>query len=568
MNKIKRFFEPVLENKWDLFRLIIVNIIFGFYPLVNVYFIQKIVYLIENNTLDWMISLVVSFAIFNVSSLLILFLTRNWERANTTASIYKKLSFDYMSKYNTLNNNQIETEWTWKSISIIWNWIATWANQLNDIIWAVIRLIVSVSFSIFLLWNLWTKYILSFFVIILILNFFLLRLNKKVAEYKRYQYDATIDYNRQIVKMIMSKFEILINWRNKKEVKTLNEYISKRHINAKRACFYSYQMWLLPNVAIFLWYLIFLILLIYFSFPFSTIIAVFLVLSVLSWVLENFSHFAKEFAKHFYAVDRLWKFFDEKDEIPRLKKWNNFKHKIWNFEVNEIFFSYWDNNVFSNFSLEIKWNQKTALVWESWWWKTTLMKLLSGFIEADSWNIIIDWQNIKDINLKSYYKEIWYLTQEPSVFDWTILENLIYWSREKVDEKTLKQAIKKARCDFIFDFKDWLKTEIWERWIRLSWWQKQRLAIAKLFIKNPKIIFLDEPTSALDSFSEELINESFEELFKWRTVIIIAHRLQTVKKADDIIVIEKWEIIERWTHNSLVRKNWYYKKMLDLQSGF
>jgi ABC-type multidrug transport system fused ATPase/permease subunit len=102
----------------------------------------------------------------------------------------------------------------------------------------------------------------------------------------------------------------------------------------------------------------------------------------------------------------------------------------------------------------------------------------------------------------------------------------------------------------------------------LSWWQKQRLAIAKLFIKNPHIIILDEPTSALDSFSEEAIRISFEKLFAWKTVFIIAHRLQTVKEADDIIVFENGKIVERWEHLSLIKHKWYYKKMLDLQSGF
>ena len=121
---------------------------------------------------------------------------------------------------------------------------------------------------------------------------------------------------------------------------------------------------------------------------------------------------------------------------------------------------------------------------------------------------------------------------------------------------------------FVYDFPNGLETEIWEKWIRLSWGQRQRLAIAKIFLKNPKIIILDEPTSALDSFSEEQITIAMHNLFKWRTVIIIAHRLQTVKSADDIILIEDGKVKERWTHASLVRKKWIYKKMLDLQSWF
>jgi len=132
----------------------------------------------------------------------------------------------------------------------------------------------------------------------------------------------------------------------------------------------------------------------------------------------------------------------------------------------------------------------------------------------------------------------------------------------------LEKIIKAAKCEFIYDFTDWLQTEIWERWIRLSGGQKQRLAIAKIMLKNPNIILLDEPTSALDSFNEEEISQALNNLFKWKTVIVVAHRLQTVKSADRILLFENWKVVEDWTHQSLIKKNWKYKKMLDLQTGF
>jgi len=124
----------------------------------------------------------------------------------------------------------------------------------------------------------------------------------------------------------------------------------------------------------------------------------------------------------------------------------------------------------------------------------------------------------------------------------------------------VRKAIKLSKCEFIYDLPDGLKTEIGERWVRLSWGQRQRLAIAKIFLKNPEIILLDEPTSALDSFSEEAITEAMHNLFEHRTVIIIAHRLQTVKEADDIIVFDEWKIVERWTHKSLISHKGKYNK--------
>ena len=136
------------------------------------------------------------------------------------------------------------------------------------------------------------------------------------------------------------------------------------------------------------------------------------------------------------------------------------------------------------------------------------------------------------------------------------------------NEKRLISALKLAHCDFVFELENWLDTEIGERWVRLSGGQKQRLAIAKIFLKDPEIILLDEPTSALDSFSEEAITIALDKLFVGRTVVIVAHRLQTVRKADDIIVLEWGKIIERGVHDDLVNQWWVYAKMLELQSWF
>ncbi len=152
------------------------------------------------------------------------------------------------------------------------------------------------------------------------------------------------------------------------------------------------------------------------------------------------------------------------------------------------------------------------------------------------------------------------------VFDGSIRNNLLYSisNGRHVSDQELWEALKNAECDFVTD----LDTQIGEKGIRLSGGERQRLAIAKLMLKNPEIIILDEPTSALDSFSEEAITRALDRLFKNKTVIIIAHRLQTVKKADTIVVMESGKILEQGTHQELIEKNGNYKKMVDLQSGF
>lgn len=228
--------------------------------------------------------------------------------------------------------------------------------------------------------------------------------------------------------------------------------------------------------------------------------------------------------------------------------------------------------VLKDFSLKIKAGSKVALVGRSGSGKTTIAKLISGYMRPTSGQVIVDGQDLAEVSLKSYYKYIGYLTQEPMVFDGSVRENLMYAVSEEnlgsISEDKIVEFLKKAQCDFILNMKDGLETQIGEKGIRLSGGERQRLAIAKLFLKDPEIIILDEPTSALDSFSEEAVTKAMEELFKGRTVIIIAHRLQTVKRADEIIVLEEGEIKERGNHNELIQKGGHYAKMLEMQSGF
>ena len=179
--------------------------------------------------------------------------------------------------------------------------------------------------------------------------------------------------------------------------------------------------------------------------------------------------------------------------------------------------------------------------------KTTLMKIIAGYLRPTSGSVKVFGNDIAHTALSTFYPHIGYLTQDPSVFDGTIRENLLsalsgvnslhIHSSDHYDEH-LRSALKRAQCDFVFDMDNGMDIEIGERGIQLSGGQKQRLAIAKIFLKDPDIILLDEPTSALDSFSEEQITKALHALFHGRTVIVIAHRLQTVKNADDIIVIE------------------------------
>ncbi|MDQ7009244.1 MAG: ABC transporter ATP-binding protein [Candidatus Gracilibacteria bacterium] len=276
-----------------------------------------------------------------------------------------------------------------------------------------------------------------------------------------------------------------------------------------------------------------------------------------------------DFTKIIVNVEKLWDFFDNTPEMKGYDTGKEFEYKNGKIEIENLTYGYSENKlVFKNFDLKLKGGKITAFVGNSGSGKSTLVKLIAGYISSNSGNIIIDEQKIDEISLKSYYKNIGYLTQDPSVFDGTILNNLTYAIDRELKKGELENILKQSKCEFIYDLEDGINTEIGERGVRLSGGQKQRLAIAKIFLKDPKIIILDEPTSALDSFSEEQITFAMHNLFKNRTVIIIAHRLQTVKDAGDIILFENGKIVERGTHKELVDLKGQYNKMLELQSGF
>jgi ATP-binding cassette, subfamily B, bacterial len=248
-----------------------------------------------------------------------------------------------------------------------------------------------------------------------------------------------------------------------------------------------------------------------------------------------------------------------------------FVHSNGTIELQNTSFQYSSESteVLQDFTLSIAGGSRVAFVGRSGSGKTTIAKLIAGYMRPTSGKVLVDGQDLATVALKSYYPSIGYLTQEPMVFDGSIRDNLLYSvSDSETSEIDILAALQKAECQFVLKAEKGLDTQIGEKGVRLSGGEKQRLAIAKLLLKNPEIVILDEPTSALDSFSEDAVTRAMNELFVGRTVIIIAHRLQTVKSADRIIVLDAGKIVEEGTHQSLIQEGGTYARMLEMQSGF
>lgn len=479
---------------------------------------------------------------------------------------------EYLKKYVSADGNSVEKIWTGKFISIFDKWIGTWFDIAYNLsyFWTIYIIIIFYSLIKIFSISIWGGCIALFFLGIWFL--WSTWANFKMKKKRMIRYDAQIEASRGLVRVLMSKNELLQNNQLPNELDSLWKEFKKAAQAQQIVAFWFNVLEEIPRflfAILRIWVYLYILKKIIETGGSLSELSIFITIMVMmDKSMNDLLQITRNFLKDIGVVEKFWQLFDSLEEIKWYNEWEIFEEKSWNIEVKNITYSYEEKPVFKNFTLSIEKWKKTALVWLSWAGKTTLIKLIAGYIHPQKWHIEIFGNSLNKTALKTYYPHIGYLTQEPWVFDATIKENLLASAGENTSDTQIQEALKKAKCDFIENFKDGINTEIWERWIRLSWWQKQRLAIAKIFLKNPEIILLDEPTSALDSFSEEAVTEAFDELFKWRTVIIIAHRLQTVKRADDIIVLEYGKIIERWKHNELVKLKWVYNKMLELQSGF
>ena len=242
---------------------------------------------------------------------------------------------------------------------------------------------------------------------------------------------------------------------------------------------------------------------------------------------------------------------EDKSEAKAYKKING------DIEFKNVTFSYDEKekrNVLDDISFKVKKGETVALVGPSGGGKTTICHLLPKFYRIKVGEITIDNINIEDIKMSSLRENIGIVQQDVFLFSGSFYDNILY-GKPDASKKQVIDAAKKANIyDYIMSLPNGFDTEIGERGIKLSGGQKQRLSIARVFLKNPSILILDEATSALDNVTEMLIQEALNTLKKGRTTIVVAHRLSTIKNANEIFVVANGKIVEQGTHNQLIRK--------------
>ncbi|AUS04199.1 ABC transporter ATP-binding protein [Pseudotamlana carrageenivorans] len=235
-------------------------------------------------------------------------------------------------------------------------------------------------------------------------------------------------------------------------------------------------------------------------------------------------------------------------------------------KFDNIWFKYKDDYVLKNFSLNIPKGKTVALVGQSGSGKSTIANLITRFYDVNKGEILIDGINIKNLATKSLRDQLGIVTQDAILFNETIKNNLKLGNDEASDEDII-EALKVANAwEFVKELPEGIETNIGDAGNKLSGGQKQRLSIARAVLKSPPIMVLDEATSALDTESERLVQEALENMMKNRTSIVIAHRLSTIQKADEIVVLNKGEIVEQGKHSELLAKKGVYQKLVAMQS--
>lgn len=280
---------------------------------------------------------------------------------------------------------------------------------------------------------------------------------------------------------------------------------------------------------------------------------------------KNFSNGVTSVQKGTVSARRI---FDTIDIEPAVKNKPNaikvvdFNHNI---EFRNVSFAYERELVLKDISLNVEKGKTIALIGPSGGGKSTLADLVPRFYDPTGGDVLIDGISLRDYDLDSIRKLMGIVTQESILFNDSVFNNIAF-GMENVREEDVIHAAKVAHAhEFIVQMENGYETTIGERGSKLSGGQRQRLSIARAVLKNPPILILDEATSALDSESERLVQDALNNLMKNRTSIIIAHRLSTIQHADEIIVIQQGQIIQRGKHEVLLEGEGLYKKLIDIQ---
>lgn len=557
---MKLFKEVIKNNLKMIIFYVLIGIIINFLDLYSVTYYQKILDSFQFKTLT-LTPLIIYGLLLIIST--ILGYIENYPEQQVKNKLYLDFKLQSLKKMKTIDYLEYQKIGTGKLTQKVEDGSIASRDILIDFYLKLFRyLIPTALFSLIFIFRVKKELVLFVFlgyIIVIIVSNLILK--------KLYKLKENILYNQEYLNkhLVRGFMELVVFRTNKKydtEIEISNEGI-KNIVNSKTKIKLVHEIFF--TVFAFIVNVLKVVVLGYAVLKSDLSVgAVVTVLSLLGKAYEPIAIFNVEYVDYKLnkvTVKKYIDFLDSTDDENLIigKKIKEIDGKI---EFKNVTYSYSDSskNIIEDLSFTINKNSSIALVGESGSGKSTIIKLIMGLIKYKDGSILIDKNELKEINLNSFYDSVTYVSQDSPIFDGTLRENLIL--DKKINDEEIIKVLKLVNLDKFYErLEKGLSTELGEKGIRMSGGERQRVSLARLFFDNSKIIILDEATSAMDNITEKEVMENVLTKLKDKTIIIIAHRLETIKDVDNIFVLNDGKIVEEGKYQELLDRNGYFKKL-------
>ena len=556
---MKLFREVIKNNMKMLIFYVLIGITINFLDLYGVTYYQKILDAFQYKTLTIM-PLIIYGLLLILST--ILGYIENYPEQQVKNKLYLDFKLQSLKKMKSIDYLEYQKIGTGKLAQKVEDGAIASRDIMIDFWLKLFRsLLPTALFSLIFIYNVRKEYVLFVFfgyiLVIIISNIILKRL---------YKLKEKILLNQEFLNkhLIRGFMELVVFRTNKKydtEIKVTKEGI-KNIVDGKTKIKLVHEVFFSAFALIV--HVLQILVLGYAVFKSDLSVgAVVTVITLLGKAYEPIAIFNVEYVDYKLNKISVKKYIDLlnlKDDVS-LNNGKKLKRIDGNIEFKNVSYGY-DNKkrVINNLSFKIKSNSSIALVGESGSGKSTIIKLIIGLIKYDKGNILIDDNELSKLNLNSFYDSVTYVSQEAPIFDGTLKENLIF--DKNIDDKEIIKVLKLVHLDKFYEkLENGLDTELGEKGIRMSGGERQRVALARLFFDDSKIIILDEATSAMDNITEKIVMKNVLKQLNNKTLIIIAHRLETIKDVNTIYVLLDGTIKEQGNYNELLDKEGYFAKL-------
>ena len=557
---MKLFKEVIKENKFIIIFYVLIGIIINFIDLYSVTYYQKILDAFQFKTLT--ITPLIVYGILLITSTILGYI-ENYPEQKVKHGLYFDFKLQALKKMKTIDYLEYQKIGTGILTQKVEDGSSASRDILVDFWFKIFRwLLPTAIFSLIFIYNVNKKFVLfvliGYVIVIIVSNIILKRLYKLKENILTNQ-----EYlNKHLVRGFMELVVFRTNKKYDTEIKVTKNAI-KNVVNEKVKIRLVHEMFF--TIFAFLVDLLKIAILFYAVFNLDVSVgAIVTVIALLYKAYEPIAIFNVEYTSYKLnkiTVNKYIEFLDSLDD-KNLENGKIISKINGNIEFKNVSFTYKNINkdVINDLSFKINKNTKVALVGESGSGKSTILKLLMGLIKNDNGQILIDDNDLSLVNLNSFYDHVTYVSQEAPIFDGSLKENLVF--DKKIDDEKIIDVLKLVCLDEFYDkLKDGLYTELGEKGIRMSGGERQRVALARLFFDDSKIIILDEATSAMDNITEKNVMNNIVKRLNNKTIIIIAHRLETIKDVDEIYVLDKGKIVEKGSYKELLNKNGYFTKL-------